>query len=111
MNAAIHDPKAFLKHFCRAAGSMLYDPTDRACVITRSPSNYGREGTVIIEWEGSPPGFPIYFGECVLIVNNKLINRELSHEITPLIRRFLEAYPANEDGSPVWIGTRRGGRA
>lgn len=102
----IHKPKEFLKLFCKASGIKLFDPADRACVITRSPADYGQDGTILIEWEGSPPRFPICFGSGMLIVDGKRIRWQRAENIIPLLRQFLEAHPANDNGSPVWIGLR-----
>jgi len=105
MNTPIYHPKVFLKHFCKEAGIALFDPTDRACVIARSQSEYGRDGSVIIEWEGTPPRFRIYFGYG-LIVEGKQIKEPRFEKAIPILRLFLDAHPANKDGSPVWIGMR-----
>jgi hypothetical protein len=106
MNTSTYAPKEFLKHFCLASGIKHFDPTDRACVIVRSPADYGADGTVIIEFEGSPPRFPIYFG-CGLFIDGKKANWDRARDqAIPILLRFLEAHPANDDGSPVWIGKR-----
>lgn len=107
MNSLIHDPNEFLNLICKATGVRFIGPTDRACVITRSPANYGRISTVTIEWEGSPPPLTIYhpFGG-MPIVNSKQLSARCWVNAVTLINRFLDAHPANDDGSPVWIGTR-----
>jgi hypothetical protein len=105
MSSKIHSPEEFLQQFCKAACIPLFDPTDRACVIVRSPANYGEDGTVIIEWEGSPPRFPIYFGYGVFVEGQKVDEANVENAV-PIIRSFLNAHPANPDGTPVWIGTR-----
>lgn len=111
MSPPIHDPKDFFKLFCQATKMKVFDPTDRACVITRSPANYGEVSTVIIEWEGSPPRFSIYylFGG-MPIINGKRVSEKSFIEVVGIIDAFLDAHPANADGSPVWIGTCWRGR-
>ncbi len=107
MNSPIHDPKEFFKLFCKAARVTFFDPTDRACVILRAPSIYGRVGTVLIEWEGSPPRVSIYYPlGGIPIVDGKQVKLRCWIEAVNIINRFLEAHPANSDETPVWIGTR-----
>ena len=106
MNTPIHDQAEFLKLLCKATGVRFIGPTDRACVITRSPANYGRISAVTVEWEGSPPPLTInyQFGG-IPIVNSKRLSGRNWIEAVDLINRFLDAHP-NGDGSPVWIGRR-----
>lgn len=105
MNTPIRDPIEFFKLFCKATGMRVCDLEQRACVITRSPANYGFEGSAMIEWEGSPPHCTIFCG-CGLMVSGKQIKGARAVEAYNLIGRFLAAHPANKDGTPVWIGTR-----
>lgn len=106
MNTPIKNPKKFITHLCKACGLEQYDQADRACVITRSPANYGEQGSVIIEWEGSPPRFPIIFARGQLLVDGNRIIGPIQDAAESLVERFLKAHPANTDNSPVWIGPR-----
>lgn len=105
MNAPIHEPQEFITLFCKAAGIPPFDTAGRACAITRSPANYGNESSVMIEFEGSPPRFCIYYG-CGLIAEGKQIKRARAVEACRILDRFLASHPANEDETPVWIGAR-----
>jgi hypothetical protein len=111
MNTPIHDPLDFLAQLCPTINETFSrDIEKRACVITRSPAEYGRESAVFIEWEGSPPRFSICYGCGGLIVKGRKIKGMSALEGGNIIRRFLAAHPANADGSPVWVGTRFGDR-
>ena len=103
----ISDPKIFIKFFCKEAGVKVFDPTDRACVITRSPAVYGRSGSVIVEWEGSPPRFSIYrSGDGALVIDGKLYRWQINKCPRSMLDAFVDANPPNEYGSPIWIGPR-----
>ena len=107
MTTPIHDPKDFFRLICKATKAATFDPADRACVITRSPANYGRVSAVTIEWEGSPPHFSIYYPYGGMpVIHGKQVNVKCWIEAVSIINRFLDAHPAHEDGSPVWIGRR-----
>jgi hypothetical protein len=108
MNKPINDSLEFQAQL-RAAikDKSIWVQEDRACIITRSPAYYGHEGSVIIEWEGSPPRFPIYYQNgCIPIVKGKKIKWQQMDLANSIIKRFLDAHPANKDESPVWVGIR-----
>ncbi len=108
MGELLDDPLYFLAQL-RAAikdKSFAPDPVGRACVITRSPANYGQLGGVLIEWEGSPPRSCIYYGNGVLVMHNKKVKLADPHKVFSIIDAFLKAHPANADDSPVWVGHR-----
>lgn len=105
MNTPIHDPQEFIKLFCKSAGMSPFDTAGRACAITRSPANYGNHGSVMIEFEGSPPRCCIYYG-CGLIAHSKPIKGPRAVEACRILDRFLASHPANANETPVWIGTR-----
>lgn len=108
MSPHILDPTEFFNLLSEAAGIKVFGPADRACVIVRSPATYdGGVGSIIIEWQGSPPRFSIYLGDG-LVVAGKLVKGERGEKTISIIRRFLESHPENEDGSPVWIEKRLG---
>ncbi|MDO8699197.1 MAG: hypothetical protein Q7J75_02025 [Rhodoferax sp.] len=108
MNKPICYPLDFLMQFRAATQDKSFAPIpkERACVITRSPAKYGHSDSTMIEWEGTPPKFSIYYGNGVLLVRGKLVKEAHFYEASSLIERFLKAHPANEDDTPVWIGTR-----
>lgn len=108
MSPDILDPTEFFDLISEASGIKVFGPSNRACVIVRSPATYdGGVGSIIIEWQGSPPRCSIYLGDG-LVVAGKLVKGERGEKAISIIRRFLEAHPANEDGAPVWIGKRYG---
>ena len=102
----IHEVAEFLRLFCKSAGMPLFNPKDRACVITRSHANYGKAYSAMLEWEGSPPHFCLYYSCGVIVVDGRKIHWQRADKARAILNRFLAAYPANEDESPVWIGTR-----
>lgn len=109
MSALINDPKEFLKLLCKVSGVQYFDIENRACVIVRSPANYDREGTVIIEWEGSPPRSTVIYQQgCAPYIGWERVHWKRTIAANDEIRAFLEAHPANDDGTPVWVGTRHG---
>jgi len=107
MNSPIKNPKEFFEKFCKATGFVIFDPTDRACVITRSLAHYRYTNSVMIEWEGSPPRFPIYYQKgCTPIVMGKPVKERHAKAAIQLLNRFLAAHPAGEEETTVWIGVR-----
>lgn len=107
MNTPIHDPRVFIKLFCAATKIKVFDPTDRACAITRSNACYGDVNSVIIEWEGSPARFTIFYTYGgIPVVFGKQVKDRYWMQAVGVIQSFLAAHPANEDGSSVWVGTR-----
>jgi hypothetical protein len=109
MSTPINDAEEFLKRLCKVSGVQYFDNELRACVIVRSPANYGREGSVIIEWEGSPPRYTIIYQVGIdPYIGWERVHWKRSIAANNEIRAFLEDHPANEDGSPVWVGTRHG---
>jgi hypothetical protein len=61
----------------------------------------------MIEWEGSPPRFPIYYQKgCAPIVYGKPVKERCAKAAIQLLDRFLDAHPADKEESKVWIGTR-----
>lgn len=107
MNNPIQDPMDFLAQLRTAIkdNSPIVTMHERSCVITRSPAYYGHEGSVLIEWEGSPPKFSIcYSAGCIPLVNRRPIKWQQMGLANSIIHRFLDAHPATEDGSPVWVG-------
>jgi hypothetical protein len=110
MNAPIHDPTEFLKLFLAAIKEKsAYLAEDRACVITRCPTANGGVGSTVVEWEGTPPHFSIYWpgGRLSLpIFQGKAVKQQRMTQAITIIRRFLAAHPANADETPVWVGTR-----
>jgi hypothetical protein len=106
MNSTLNTPKNFVMSLCKSLRISNPNREDHACVINRSPSCYGDEGGILIELEGSPPKISICWGYWGLIVNGKAIKCQHAENAVPIIRSFLNAHPANPDGTPVWIGTR-----
>lgn len=110
MNNPIRSPLDFLEQLRSAIKDKLpiASMEQRACVITRSPACYGREGSVIIEWEGTPPRFTIcYLAGSIPVVEGGPIKWQQMVLVNSIIRRFLDAHPAKEDGTPVWIEPSR----
>ncbi len=91
MNSTFSTPQSFLKAFCAALGIKQFDTGSRPCLITRSLANYGTTSSVIIEWVGSPPRFPIYYGaDGTVIANSKQIKPgEKRDTLRSLIRQFI----------------------
>lgn len=107
MSLPIRDPKEFFRLFCQATKMKVFDPTDRACVITRSPAYYGKTNSVIIEWEGSPARLTIFYTYGgIPVVFGKQIKERYWLGAVGIIQRFLDAHLPHEDGSPVWVDTR-----
>lgn len=108
----IHCPLEFLKLLRAAtkADKSLSSPDGRRCVIVRCPSQYGQLGSVTIAWEGSPPKWTVivngmgYATPSLLVVRDEQVKSgDQIDEAYSIIKRFLDAHPANQDGSPVWI--------
>ena len=103
----ISHPKWLQARLCSECGVDFYDVGHRACTIVRSDATYGGEGTVVVEFEGSPPRFPIILCNDWVYVYGKAIKESYHFTARILVMEFLHAHPANPDRSPVWIGTRQ----